>query len=841
MTTAAAPPAVPVTVRPAPAALQVWRSPLVPVALAATAGIILDRYLDIPIAISLIGALAALACFVLHGAGPRRMLGLVYLWTGCAALGAAYHNVHRSRAAPDDIVHFASEDGRPARVRGVIDSQPTVTPGTTDDPLRSFQRKASIRFLLQVTATQDLNSRDWQTASGVIQVTAQGRSEDLAAGDEIEALGRLSLPESPGNPGEFAYLSHLRDRQVSALLLVRDIRELRRLDRSRWSPSAWLAAPRTWGQDVLTGAIPGPHGDLATALLLGDSPGMTQNDWDQYQRTGVIHVLAISGQHLVVLAGFMWLAFRLAGLRHRRSAPLVALFLFLYALVAGGRPPVMRSAWMMLAYTGGVLLKRPIQHANVFALAWLLVVLWNPADVFNAGCQLSFLAVAVLVWGVPTLGSSDDPLKPLVDASRSWPMALLLDVGRWIGVAYLVNAMVWLAVAPLVAFHFHTVSPVALLLGPPLVLLTSIALLAGFAVLLLAPLGGPLLWPFAIATEWSMAGCSWLNGLGASLPGAYFYVPDVPSWWLWLFYPALLIGLARGAIQNHWRVGFGAIFGGVAIGLIALLWRPSPGEFRCTFLAVGHGGCAVIESPGGQVLLYDTGSISGPDVTRRHVAPYLWSRGIRRIDEVLLSHADLDHFNGLADLVDRFTVSRVTHTPSFGQRDMAPVRATLAAVERRGIPVRIASAGEHWDVDRLSIDVLHPPPEGPAGKENARSLVLLLRHRETAVLLTGDLEDDGLTRVLAMPPTKVDVLMAPHHGSANSNTKQLAEWASPRLVIICQARTDDTTAATKAYAETQSTVLGTWPHGAVTLRSGRSGARVETFRTGRQIVLSGSE
>jgi competence protein ComEC len=838
MTTVVAPPSTVATARIRRAELRPWQAPLVPVALAASAGIIVDRTLAVPLPISLAAAIACLLAFVLHRAGPRHRLGLLYLWSGCAALGCAYHHGYRDGAAANNIRHWATEDGRPIRLRGLVESQPTVTRGNGAGPRRTFAKGDRTRFVLRVTEAEDLATRTWQPASGRVQVNVGGAVAGVQGGDGVELPGRLSLPEPAANPGGFDYASFCRDRQLSALVVVGDARDVMALGRAAtWSPSAWLAVVRGWGQEVLTGSLPAPQGDLATALLLGDSPNMTQDDWDVYLHTGVIHVLAISGQHLVVLAGFLWLALRLLRVRRRYGAPLVALLLLVYALVVGGRPPVMRSAWVVLAYSGGVLLRRPTQPANTFALAWLGVLLVNPTDVFNAGCQLSFLAVAVLVWGIPE-PAPKDALEQIVASARPWPLAMLHDVGRAVGMAYVVNLLVWIAVAPLVASYSHLISPIALLIGPPLVLLTSIALLAGFAVLLLAPLAGPLAWPFAFAVRWSLAGCSGLAELGADLRGAYFYVPDVPAWWLWLFYAALMIGLASGVVRQYWRTAFGVAIGCLGLGLFVLFLPHRPGEFRCSFLAVGHGGCAVIETPSGDVLLYDAGSAAGGDVTRRHIAPFLWSRGIRRIDDVIFSHADLDHFNGLPELLARFPVARVTCTPTFGQRDMDAMRHVMADVEWRGIPVRIVTVGDRWQVGSLSLEALHPPRIGPEGKENARSLVLHLLYRELSILLTGDLEDAGLAQVLAQPPRKIDVLMAPHHGSARSNTPALVRWTAPRVVVMCQGRSDNTAATVKAFAETRSTVYGTWPHGTVTVRSDDGRSWAETFRTGVRCPLS---
>src|SRR5205085_11054053 len=112
----------------------------------------------------------------------------------------------------------------------------------------------------------------------------------------------------------------------------------------------------------------------------------------------------------------------------------------------------------------------------------------------------------------------------------------------------------------------------------------------------------------------------------------------------------------------------------ICIGLVTAGVVRHPDELRCTFLAVGHGGAIVLETSDGRTLLYDAGAIAGPDVTRRHIAPFLWSRGIRRLDEVFISHADLDHFNGLPDLLDYFTIGQVTCTPTFADRANAPVR-----------------------------------------------------------------------------------------------------------------------------------------------------------------------
>jgi competence protein ComEC len=255
-------------------------------------------------------------------------------------------------------------------------------------------------------------------------------------------------------------------------------------------------------------------------------------------------------------------------------------------------------------------------------------------------------------------------------------------------------------------------------------------------------------------------------------------------------------------------------------------------------LALGHGGCTVLETADGRVILYDAGAINGPEVTQRQIAPFLWSRGIQRIDEVILSHADLDHFNGLPDLLERFAIGQITLTPSFADRPSEAVRVTLRAIERHGIPTRVVRQGDVLTAHEVEMAVLHPPAAGPEGNENARSLVLHVRHRRRTILLTGDLEGPGLEKLLRSPPLTVDVLMAPHHGSKTSNIPALADWARPRVVVSCEGLPRGAQRAEEPYSQRGAHFLPTWPHGAVTIRLDRDGKMVvETFRSRQRIVI----
>jgi competence protein ComEC len=415
---------------------------------------------------------------------------------------------------------------------------------------------------------------------------------------------------------------------------------------------------------------------------------------------------------------------------------------------------------------------------------------------------------------------------------------------RIVGVAFAVSLILAVVNAPLILAWQNIVSPVGVILGPPLVLLTSVALITGFLLLLVAALGTWAAWPLAQVVSGSLSACEWLVHLAEGVPGAWVYSPGPAVWWLVGFY-GLLAGVVL--LDATWRkrclLGLG---GWVLLGLLVGFHRPTPDETRITFLSVGHGGCVVIETTDGRVLLYDAGTMGGPDVVRRVVAPYLWSRGISRIDEVFVSHADLDHFNGLPELLKRFPVGLITLTPSFAEKPTPGVSAVLGVIDRHGVARRVATAGDRFQAGDVAIEVLHPPAVGPPGNENARSMVLLVRHAGHAVLLTGDLEGPGQEAVVAGVIDPVDVMLAPHHGSDSANARRdssgtytpgvMADWARPRLVVSSQ-EPGKVTHLAAAYGPGGAAVWDTATAGAVTVRSHPSGLVAEAFRTGEVMVV----
>jgi competence protein ComEC len=834
---------------PSPDALResVWRSPLLFAALALSAGILLDRHLVVPFWLTLLTGAGCVVSFVLARLGGQGRLALLYLALAGVAFGAGYHHFRRELYASDDVGRLVGTEPVPVRVRGRIEEEPRRLPAPEEiDPLRSQQKGAAATAVLDVGSVVDAqgeraaSGRVWLVVAGPLRPGKQELLADLHPGDEVEVRGRLAALPERANPGEFDLARHWLNRGVRTMLLVRQgDAAVRALSTGwTWSPSGWLAVLRGWGHRALDEHLPDrTTRAVARALLLDEGSPMTNDDWAKYRRTGVIHVLAISGQHLVVVGLVLWRVLRLLGVRQRRAALLVAGVLMGYALLTGGRPPAFRAGVAACALCGGLMLRRPMQEANLLALAWLAVALVDPTDLAGGGCQLSFLSVAVLCWGASRVlerQEEEDPLDRLIDECRpTWLRGL-----RWAGAAllkdYLVCLIVWAAITPLAAYHYGALAPAALLLGPPLTLLTSFALFAGFTLLALAPWCGP----GADLAGWvvwlNLAGCERLVDLAEAWP-VHLYIGEVPGWWVAGFYLLLLGVLTQPTLRCRWNWTVPGALAWLCLLLActgnALAAGPA---LRCTFLAVGHGGCTVLEYPDGRVVLYDAGAIRGPDVGQRIIAPFLWSRKIHHIDDVILSHADLDHFNGLNDLFDRFAVGQVLCSPTFAEKETAAVRHTLERLARRRVPVRHLTAGQRLSAAGVTLRVLHPPAGWERGNENARSVVLEVRHAGRSLLLTGDLEGEGLAEVLALPGRRVDVLMAPHHGSHRIDAAALADWCRPGLVVSCQGPPRGAARAPGLYRRVAEEFWTTQEHGAIKVRLEGGTVTATTFVTGRR-------
>jgi competence protein ComEC len=829
-------------------------APLVPVVAALSAGILVDRVAD-PLGTQAWLAIALCAGVVMLATARRRHINDAAVLIALVGVGGGWHHFRWSDVAADDLARRVGETPQPAWVRGIVretlgarHQSPGYGFGRTD------AERMVTRLVLDVTAVSDGTS--WHGASGRALVVITGDRTSILAGTAVEAAGQLARLAGPLNPGEFDYRAYLRGQGIRLRLSVEEPGAI-------WPESTQrvplfnrvLGQLREWSRSRLVEQLDRETAPLAAALLLGQRDEIDPEVNDAFARTGTTHLLAVSGLQLQALAAALLTVFRMLGLPRRPAYLAVAVVTIAYAFLVGLAPSVVRSTVMTTTICVAVIAERTNRPANTLALAGIGTLGVNPVYLFDVGCQLSFLAIAGLVWLFPPACAL---VRRTYETARAWFSApgLSLDelerrfeprwqavlrwAGRWLAKSVVCSLVIWLAALPLVAMQFHLISPIGILLNIPLVPLTTIALLSSGVALGLSALWGPLGAPAASFTAWLLYRSKAIVLWGVAQPWGHRFVVG-PQWgWVIAFY--VLLGFAMIAAHNVIplrapRPRAGAIWCLIAAWFVPA-WlvagvRAHPTELNCDILAVGHGLAVVIETPSGQTAVYDCGKMGDPSVGRRIIAQALWARGINRIDTVFLSHADQDHFNGLPDLLDRFTVEKVCFPAGFGGAANPTAVELIEQVKARGVATLPLAAPASWSDGGVRYTVLHPragwEPEAP---DNARSLVLDVTYHGRRLLLTGDLEQHGLTELVAKPSPMipVDVMLSPHHGGKSSNPAWLYDWAWPRLVVVSQRHVPARSNDPLGWLEQVGIpVLRTWESGAVHLQWTNAAVKARGF------------
>ncbi|WP_313623018.1 DNA internalization-related competence protein ComEC/Rec2 [Achromobacter sp.] len=519
------------------------------------------------------------------------------------------------------------------------------------------------------------------------------------------------------------------------------------------------------------------YAPVMIALAIGDQAGVARDDWRIFNRSGITHLVSISGMHVTSIAGIagllasaVWrrLRWRGTGLAERLPARIAggavaAMVALLYCLLAGWGVPARRTFFMLLVVLAAALSRLPLSPDRVLACAAAAVVALDPWAPVSAGFWLSFGAVAVL------LRIASAP----IDFDAGWR-------ARWaarLGQAVRLQLMVTVGLMPLLAFLVHQVSlgsPLANAVAIPSVtfIVTPLALLCAAlsclpgAESLAAMVGQAGLTAF----DMTMAPVTWVGNAGwASMPVA-------AAGWPWLL--LAVAGMVWALQERGWP---GRHLGWVCM-LPLLFWRPDrpePGHWRMSAMDVGQGSAILVETAS-QSLLFDAGprSYGGSDAGERVVAPFLQSRGVGQLDVLVLSHADMDHVGGTRAVLAAAPVARSYTSfdlPAFLRRDarMWPDAGNAQPV-LPGEMLR-CERGTSWETDGVVFTFLHPAPEGStkADDRNADSCVLRVDGASHSLLLTGDVGVAQERELVASGLEGADIVLAPHHGSASSSGREL--------------------------------------------------------------------
>ncbi|MBR6450923.1 MAG: DNA internalization-related competence protein ComEC/Rec2 [Fibrobacter sp.] len=518
---------------------------------------------------------------------------------------------------------------------------------------------------------------------------------------------------------------------------------------------------------------------LLMGLLAGDRSGIPEVLRSDFQRSGLVHVLAISGFHVVLLAGMLMVFLKATGLPHKIVILIATALLAIYVPVTGGSPAVRRAVMMFAIPQIGTLFGKPANTLNSLGVALLLIILPEPNVIWNPGCQLSFAATAGIIIGTP-----HNPTKLLPEKftrNKLWQkiQAFAIDPTY-------VTLCATLATAPFLIHHFKTLSPFAWFGNIIIVPAISLSMQAGLFAQL-SPIDF-ICEMFCNAARFFLRLASLLTRILSDSAAASITVgPFSPAVLVALGFLILLLPVCY---KNYIARKYALLCILVAAALFtfesyrAVLY-PS---WTLTTIDVGQGDSHLIKTPSGKHFLIDAGDHSRQDSGKDIIVPFLHHTGVSELDALIITHPDKDHFGGALSLLKMFPVKELWASKCAMKERKPEWQQVIREANKRKIPIRNMHRGVLWKENYFEIRTIHPV-ENRCVEANEGSITLRLKGLGHSAVLTGDLTVAGEKQILKTDVyLKSDVLKLGHHGSKTSSSVKFLNAVEPKYAIVSSGR-----------------------------------------------------
>jgi competence protein ComEC len=809
--------------------------PLVFVAVGLIAGILIQSRLDLPVLIflpllGLLAAAAVLAFIIQQLFGGNYQYVTAYLALGCFACLGAIRLTNYNTPAANDIRSTVTNERKLATIRGRIVTEPHVNkyPGWKFARFKSADPGSS--FYLSVSEVETVSG--WMPVTGTVRVQVGEPVLDLKAGDSITAYCWLDKFTPPTNPGQFDSAAHLARRNV---FIGAFVKTRAGITLQSGSPAgAWTRLRNKVRQAATTALLGDLDPDdagrgLLQALLLGDRRDIDSDTYRAFRRTGLLHFVSLSGMHMGILFGMIWWAAKTAGLMKPGRAVICTIAVFIFMLIVPPRAPTIRAAIICWVFCASIVCRRHSNPVNTLSLAAIILLLIRPTQLLEAGWQLSFACVlAIILFSERIEAFIREIARPAKLRFRVFDKA-----GSIATRLFAAGLAAWLGAAGVLLYHFYTINPLAsmwtVLVFPLVVAILTLGFLKMTLFFLLPTLSGLL----GVLAALLSSVLIWIVKLIAQLGVSQILIGRVPLAPIVFYYCAIVF-----AAYAHFRRPLPkkliciVMFLSLIVYLGALKWqRTYRDELVATCLDVGHGQAILLQLPGAANILFDAGSLHKSDIGTRIVAPFLDWSGISRIGAIVVSHNDVDHINGIPEIVEHCRAGGVyANDAFFGKTDRW---GTVKFLEE-------CLAEQGFEIERLegnvysggaTIETLWPARDARGIddlSDNNRSLVSLIEFAGVRVLLCSDIEEYAQREILRLnPDLRADIVVIPHHGSVRTLDATFLESLNAK-VLICSC---DRTQYERAVAATRTSSGAKWLYtaqdGAVTVIVNRDG-RVQT-------------
>ncbi|MGN6642405.1 MAG: ComEC/Rec2 family competence protein [Verrucomicrobiota bacterium] len=736
--------------------------------------------------------------------------------------------------SPVDLRATLSEAPEDVVLRGTLLETPSERISLRDET-------ESVRTLAELSVKAVKRNDQWQAAVGKIIVVTPGTlPADYFSGQKVEVTGIIAPPDPPLADGLFDYQTYLRRQSIYFQMKAPSPSEWHLLSTNRTPPLSDRF--RSWAKATLARGLPVEDKPLRLmwAMTLGSKNVLTSEAYEPFVESGTMHIFAISGLHIALIAGILVKLLQALRVSRTWCGALVIPLIWFYTAATGWQPSAIRSTLMMSIIIAGWSLKRPSDLLNSLSVAALVILIWEPQQLFQASFQLSFFVVLSIALFLPPLEKlrdrllSPDPMLPkeMIPRWQRW----LAQPLRCLATALATSIAAWLGSWPLTVYYFHLFSPVTLLANLLIVPASSAALCCNLGSLVCGD------WlPFA--TElFNHSGWFWMNLMmqisewATRLPGAFFYAPSPMLADFGIYYGSLL-AMLTGFVWNPRRRMW--VSGGAMFIAAFYLWRWQEARTSTELTVVPLNGASAIycDAPGTRNdLLVDCGNDHSVEFV---VKPFLRSRGVNRLSRLALTHGDLKCVGGTEQLQTLIPTRQIITSPApFRSAVYRSIIKKLQTVPERWLKVRAGDCFGQWTA-------LYPSEAAAFPQADDNALVLRGEINGTRILLLSELGRAGQEALLASGvDLRADIVIAGLPAKGEPLNAGLLEAIAPRLIVIADSEYPVLKRATPALrerlAQTGIPVLYTRNAGAVTLHFRNSNPpsiqRGET--PGKELALS---
>ena len=703
-----------------------------------------------------------------------------------------YNNKHIIR-------YCQSEDLNIASLRGVIIEQPKLRLSKGALSEFDFMKQNGMSFRLRCESIKVNNK--WQPVSGIIQVYTGEPMLELSQGMDLQLTGNLYSRQTFANRSP-VYCRRSRIIAACSVDNNESVQILPSTDMSAWNTS-YLTRIRNNLQRRLgmsSYQLETDPDSILAALLLGQRAGISSDVKEAFIAGGTMHFLSLSGLHVGMLTGLVWLIIRPFRISRFWQGAVPALLTLAFMLIVPARAPVLRAGIISIFFCLGYIVRRKSSPVNLLLLSAFLILIFRPLDIFDAGFQLSFSIVLALVIITPSVFADvfRDPEKirlvdyyemPLLD-DRPWHIRYFVLARKFISAMLIVSIVAWVVSLPLIAWHFNRVSwfaPINSMLMAIPVAFTMLAGLLKIVVSLLLPVCSNMLEPV-----FNMPGrfLIWLAQFQADIPLTCENVASVPVWLLIVYLVVLSSNLCFAFIKQYLylRWSFCVMIMCLAVFIFLAPFHFKTEKLRLHFLPVGHGCASIIELPDGSTMLYDCGSYDNFSLGEYAVVPYLRRLGCNSINAAFISHSDLDHYSALPDVAQRIPIDTMLVPVGFGKHFTVSDKKFMELMNNGLTDIDFLQIGDRLYIGNIEIDILWPR-NSQHDTPNESSMVIKIISSEKSILLCGDITPEVMLQLLREEiDLSADIMLLPHHGELSDVLQDFVDAVSPSTAIL-SART----------------------------------------------------